>query len=470
VTSRDLFPHRLWQTGICVHTVCDKQGSVWTQIPVCQNLCGHRPLFVTNCVDTDPCLSQIVGTQIPVCHNQQGSVSTQFVTNRDLCPHSLWQTGICVHIMCDKQGVWHNLCGHRSLLVTNYVDTDSCLSQTVWTQIPICHKLCGNRSLIPHSLWQTRICVHTICDKQGSVSTHTVCDKQGFFFTQVVTNRDLCPHNLSQTVWTQIPVCQKLWTKIPVWHNLCGHRSLLVTNGICVHTICSKQGSVSTQFVTKRDLCSHSLWQKGICVHIICDKQVCPHRLWTNCMDTDPCLSQTVWTQIHVCHKLCGHRSLFVTTCVDTDPCLSQIMWTQIPACHTLCEHRSLFVTNCVDTDPCLSQIVWTQIPVCHNLCENKSLFVTNYVCTGICFHTVCDKQGSVFTQFVTNRNLCPHNLWQAGVSTQVVTNRDLCPHNLWQTGICACHKLCGQRSLFVTNYVDTDPCLSQTVRTQIPL
>jgi hypothetical protein len=279
---------------------------MWTQIPVCHNLCGNRSLLVTNYVDTDPGLSQTVWTQIPVCHKlwghiylfitncvdtrlwqtgisvhslwQTGSVSTQFVTNKVLCPQSFWQTGICVHIICDKQGsvstqvvtnrdlscvdtypclqkimwtqipVCHKLCGHRSLFVTNCVDTDPCLSQPVWTHIPAC----------PHSLWQTGICVHIICDKQGSVST------------QVVTN-----------------------------------------------------GSVSTQFVTNRDLCP--------------------------------------------CYKLCGHRSLFVTACEDTNPCLSQ------PVC--VCGHRSLFFTNCVETDPCLLQIVWTQIPV------------------------------------LTNRDLCPHNL-----------------------------------------------------------
>ena len=175
-------------TGICVHTGCDKQGSV----------------------------------------------STQFVTNRDLCPHSLWQTRICVHTICDKQG-----------------------------------------SVSTHSLWQTGICFHTGCDKQGSVSTQFVTNRD--LFPHSVTNRDLRPHSL----WQNRDLCpHNLWQAGIVWQT-----------GICVHTICDKQGSVptqfagsmSTQFMTNRDvltqfvinryLCPHSLWQTGICVHTVCDKQ-----------------------------------------------------------------------------------------------------------------------------------------------------------------------------------------------------
>jgi hypothetical protein len=176
---------------------------------------------------------------------------------------------------------------------------------------------------------------------------------------------------------------------------------------LSVHTGCDKQGSVSTQFVTNRDLCPHSLWQTGICVHTICEKQGSVSAqftlFFTNCVEPDPCLLHIVWTQIPVCHNLCENKSLFVTNCV--------------------CGHRSLFVTNCMDTDPCLSQ-------------------------------TVC-KQGSGSTQFVKNRDLCPHTHTgcdkQGFVSSQAVTNRDRCPHNLYQTGIC-----------FHTVYcMDTDPCLS---------
>jgi hypothetical protein len=141
------------------------------------------------------------------------------------------------------------------MFVANCVGTDPCLSQIVWTQIPVCHNLCGHRSLVanrdlcPHNLWQAGICVHTGCDKQGSVST------------QLVTNRDLCPHSLWQT--RDPCLSQAARTQIPVYHKLCKHRSLFVIN----------------------------------------------------CVDIDPCLSQIVWAQIPVCHKLCGHRSLFVTTC-----------------------------------------------------------------------------------------------------------------------------------------------------------
>jgi hypothetical protein len=230
----------LWQTGICVHT-----HSLW-QTGIC---------FHTSC-------------------DKQGSVSTQFVINRDLSQTVRTQIP-----------VYHKLCGHRTLFVTNCVDTDPCLSQIVWTQILVCHKLCGHRSLLITNCVDTDPC----------------------------SNRDLCPHNL--------------WKA-----------------GICFHTGCDKQGSVSTQFVTNRDLCSHSLWQTRICVHT--------HSLW-----------QTG-------HKLCGHRSLFVKTCVDTDPCLSQIVWTQIPVCHNLCENKSLFRGLCP-----------------HSLWQ-----------TGICVNTVCDKQGSVST------------------------------------------------------------------------
>jgi hypothetical protein len=175
----DLCPHSLWQTEICAYTVCD---------------CGNRSLFVINCVDTDPCLSQPVWKQIPVCHklcvwtqipvhticDKQGSVPTQFATNMDLCPHSLWQTEICAYTICDKQVFVSSQLGHRSLFVINCVDTDPCLSQIVWTQIPVCHKLCGHRSLLVTNYVDTdpclsqtvwKICFHTVCDKQGSVST-----------------------------------------------------------------------------------------------------------------------------------------------------------------------------------------------------------------------------------------------------------------------------------------------------------
>jgi hypothetical protein len=204
-------------------------------IPVCYKLCGHRSLFVTACVktnpclsqtvcvDTDPFLSQIVWTQILVCHklcehrslfvtncdlwqtgicvhtvyDKQGSVSIQFATKRDLCPHTqfvinrdlfshrLWQTG----------NVCRKLCGHRSLFITNCVDTDPCLSQPVWTQIPACHKkdfcphtqLVTNRDLLSHRLWQTGICVHAICSKQGSVSTFvTNCEDTNTCLSQTV--------------------------------------------------------------------------------------------------------------------------------------------------------------------------------------------------------------------------------------------------------------------------------------------
>jgi hypothetical protein len=266
---------------MCVLTVCDKQGSV----------SRHRSLLVTNYVDTDPCLSQTVWTQIPVCHklcghrplfvincahrsqtgicfhtvcDKQGSVFTQFVTNRNLCPHNLWQAGICFHTGCDKQGsvctVWkqipvcHKLCGNRSLFVTKCVGTDPCLSQPVrkqipvchklcvWTQIPVCHKLYGHRSLFVINCVDTDPCLSKIVWTQIPVCHN---DKQGSVSTQFVANRDLFP---------QIPVCYKL----------CGHRSLFVTacedtnpclsqpvcslwqTGICVHTVCDKQGSVST--------------------------------------------------------------------------------------------------------------------------------------------------------------------------------------------------------------------------------
>jgi hypothetical protein len=207
---------------------------------------------------------------------------------------------------------------------------------------------------------QTRICVHTICDKQGSVSTHTVCDKQGFVFTQVVTNRDLCPHSLQQT-------------------------------GICFQTVCDKQWSVSTQFVTNRG-------HRSLFV--------------INCVDTDPCLSLIVWTQIPVCHNLCGHRSLLVTNYVDTDPCLPPTVWTQIPVCqgsvstqfmtnkdlcpynlwqtgicvhtHSLWQTGICFHTGC-DKQWSVSTTVWTQILVCHKLWGHKYLFITNCVSTDLC-------------------------------------------------------------------------------------
>jgi hypothetical protein len=335
------------------------------------------------------------------------------------------------------------------MFVANCVGTDPCLSQIVWTQIPVCRDLCS------HSLWQTGICVHIICDKQGPVST------------QVVTNRDLSC--LSQTVWKHIRLLQIVWTQIPVCHNLCENKSLLVTNCVCAHrslfvtncmdtdpclsqtVCCDKQGSVFTQVLTNRDLCSHSLWQRGICVYIVCDKQgsvstqdvtnrdLCPHNLWQtgNCVRTVYDKQGSVYIHFPVCHKLCGHRSLFVTNCVDTDPCLSQTVWTQIPVYHKLCGHK--FVTN---RDLCL-----------HSLWQ-----------AGICVHTGCDKQGSVSTQFMTNMDLCPHSLWQTRICVHTICDKQgstICDKLCVCTQIPVCHKLYGHRSLFVTNYVDTDPCLS---------
>jgi hypothetical protein len=110
-----------------------------------------------------------------------------------------------------------------------------------------------NRDLCPHNLWQAGICVHTGCDNQGSVST------------QVVTNRDLCSHNLRQTwiyVHTVYDKQRSVLTQFVINRYLC-------QTGICVHTVCDKQVFVSSQFIANKDMFPHNLWHTGICIDIL---------------------------------------------------------------------------------------------------------------------------------------------------------------------------------------------------------
>jgi hypothetical protein len=90
--------YSLWQTGICVHTDCDKQGSVSTQFVTNRDLCPHRLWQTGICVHTVCDKQGSVSTQ----SNKQGYASTQFMTNRYLCIYSLWQTGVCAHILLQK--------------------------------------------------------------------------------------------------------------------------------------------------------------------------------------------------------------------------------------------------------------------------------------------------------------------------------------------------------------------------------